>query len=287
MKNKQATALDAAGALALYAIVDGASPNHIEARDADGTVLAQAEAADLEHAAASLSRALAKGAGEAPERALPTSSMAAYAHYAVAENALESDRTGDAERELDAALKIDPAFSSAWLAKAMLIVDRGSGDSDMDLADEALSHVVDSALSDKERLFAAGYRDWVAARTDANVDKRPPHVEDAIDVLRKATVEFPEDMRSHYALGRVYNRLVGAHEEAVRHLENARRLAPDRLSVAKEYADAWLGAGQRSDAESIIKAYIRLVPEDERGRNALRDLGVIQAGTGSQTAVVR
>ena len=284
--HRAATDDDAVAELALDAVVSAAVHGgavHLEAHDRSGKLLAAADSA-LEvdavfRAAGSLAAHLlapadAQFSAEASAAQLPaatttspTQNVAAYRAYAAGIFAWDAGDVAGAAVKLREATALDDGFAPAWAALATAL-DVAFGQGTATSLDAA--GVTDAAQ--KAQAKRSSLSGLEALLVDAALAARAGRTEDAMAALRGATVAYPEDRAGHFALGRAYHRMLGAHDEALHHLETARRITPSWLPVTAEIADAWLAMGDRKHAAQAVRGYLVLVPDDARALALLATL---------------
>lgn len=78
-----------------------------------------------------------------------------------------------------------------------------------------------------------------------------PEFDEAQSALEKAVAERPNDAGSQIALGQAY--LLGAHlDDAIAHLEAARKMRPDQPSIYASLAKAYRRKGDLQRAEEAL-----------------------------------
>jgi tetratricopeptide (TPR) repeat protein len=245
-KDKDATLVDAAKSIDLDAIVSGsvdAGKVHLDAfKPAETTPLASADGINL----ADVARMLSSTWGTKP-MAPPTANLDAYSAFADGKRAREEGKLDEAATRFRSAIALDASCDACKVALAE--------------ATASAPDVDESKLDERDVLLARGLKAFASNKA-----------EDATNAFRAMTVAFPEDAMGHLWLGRAYHRLLHAHDEALHHLDNARRLAPDHFDVVSEISDCWLGLGERDDAARVIKAYLKIVPDDAAATAKLSSL---------------
>lgn len=124
----------------------------------------------------------------------------------------------------------------------------------------------DVALPPKEKLLVDGIREmqtFLQGNPASEVGER------AFAAFRAVTVQYPEEPLGHLFLGKSYTMLMKAPDEALHHLENARRLVPQWLPATEEIVAAWLAKGNRKQATAELKSYMVLAPDDELAKKLL------------------
>ncbi len=238
-----ASEADVAGAIALRAWVRvSAEGGAWHAELVDGGERTSLDADGVQALAEQVAKRLS--AGPVPRFVPPTDNAAAYAAFV----------DGDAA----AAVALDPACAPCLAALK---------------TPEALAKAKGSPrLSKKEALLVDAQLFAAAAAAEKDAAKHATDVEAAEDAYRTLTVELPEEPEGHFGLGVTFNRLIGAHDEALHHLESARRIAPTDLVVTREIAAAWMGMEDRKHALQAVRGYLALVPGDRDAEALLAEL---------------
>jgi tetratricopeptide (TPR) repeat protein len=205
---------------------------HLEASKPNGDPIASADGTNLADVALKLA-----GNWLVRPRAPPTANLDAYSDFTDGERAREDGKLDEAAARFRSAIAHDASCDECKIALAE--------------ATMTAPDVNEYKLDERNALLAHGLKAFAAK-----------NAEEATVSFRKMTVAFPEDEIGHLWLGRSYHRLLSAHDEALHHLDNARRLVPDHFDVVSELSDAWLGLGERDDAARVIKAYLKIVPND-------------------------
>jgi hypothetical protein len=224
-----------------------------------------------------LGRPGAAAHGPAPP-APPTDDVAAYGAFVQGRALFDEGRLRDAVALFAAASDSDPRFAEPIAQRAIalsLLRDRDpteeaqlSASLDDALAARAALAPISDLLIDglgARRRFLSADGDSAAARAAVG--------EEVFAAFRAVTVRFPEERLGHLFLGRAYVEILGGPQEALRHLESARRLSPDWFPTVAELVDTWLKMGDRKHAAGEIRGYLVVKKDDEAARALLQAIG--------------
>jgi tetratricopeptide (TPR) repeat protein len=213
--------------------------------------------------------------------AVTTANLAAYEHYFKARQALDLFRPEVAQRELAAALALDPDFALAHYQRAVVDAwspvwlkfsktgDEASGRT-MQAHIDAAMRLADR-LPEKERLGLLAWK--------ATLDKRP----DEAQRLRDQVAEtFPQDKDAVFWAGDVrFHR--GGYDEALPYFERALRLDPDFVLALDHEVRAHEQLGQSQAQLESARRWAALDP----GAEPLRFQGRALLGLGRREEAER
>ena len=158
-------------------------------------------------------------------------------HLILAQDAVEEERYGEADRTLNRALNSYPGNPSVRYAKALLYQERGR----LRRSASALQQLVDDFPDDAGFLNALGY---------LLTDELGRH-DEALDLLRRALAAEPDNPAIIDSMGWVLFHL-GDHEAALGYLERAFALFPDP-EVAAHIVDTHWALGNREQALELLR----------------------------------
>jgi curved DNA-binding protein CbpA len=110
------------------------------------------------------------------------------------------------------------------------------------------------------------------AKAMAHYEKHNYH--DAVELLRTAVHNAPEDARYHAALGLVLAKNPHWVREAIQSAEKATQLAPTNPTYYVELAELLLGQGLKLRARHPAETAARLAPGDPRVQKLIAELGL-------------
>jgi curved DNA-binding protein CbpA len=110
------------------------------------------------------------------------------------------------------------------------------------------------------------------AKAMAYYEKHNYH--DAVELLRTAVHNAPEDARYHAALGVVLAKNPHWVREAIQSAEKATQLAPTNAAYYVELAELLLGQGLKLRARHPAETAARLAPGDPRVQRLIAELGL-------------
>ena len=158
-------------------------------------------------------------------------------HLILAQDAVEEERYGEADRTLNRALNSYPGNPSVRYAKALLYQERGR----LRRSASALEQLVEDFPDDAGFLNALGY---------LLTDELGRH-DEALDLLRRALAAEPDNPAIIDSMGWVLFHL-GDHEAALGYLERAFALFPDP-EVAAHIVDTHWALGNREQALELLR----------------------------------
>ena len=158
-------------------------------------------------------------------------------HLILAQDAVEEERYGEADRVLNRALDSYPGNRSVRYAKALLHQERGR----LRRSAAALEQLVEDFPDDAGFLNALGY---------LLTDELGRH-EEALDLLRRALAAEPDNPAIIDSMGWVLFHL-GDHDAALDYLERAFALFPDP-EVAAHIVDTHWALGNREQALELLR----------------------------------
>lgn len=158
-------------------------------------------------------------------------------HLILAQDAVEEERYGEADRVLNRALGSYPGNRSVRYAKALLFQERGR----LRRSAAALEQLVEDFPEDAGFLNALGY---------LLTDEMGRH-DEALDYLRRALAAEPDNAAIIDSMGWVLFHL-GEHESALDYLERAFALFPDP-EVAAHIVDTHWALGNREQALQLLR----------------------------------
>ena len=158
-------------------------------------------------------------------------------HLILAQDAVEEERYGEADRTLNRALNSYPGNPSVRYAKALLYQERGR----LRRSASALQQLVEDFPDDAGFLNALGY---------LLTDELGRH-DEALDLLRRALSAEPDNPAIIDSMGWVLFHL-GDHEAALGYLERAFALFPDP-EVAAHIVDTHWALGNREQALELLR----------------------------------
>ena len=158
-------------------------------------------------------------------------------HLILAQDAVEEERYGEADRVLNRALGSYPGNRSVRYAKALLFQERGR----LRRSAAALEQLVEDFPEDAGFLNALGY---------LLTDEMGRH-DEALDYLRRALAAEPDNPAIIDSMGWVLFHL-GEHESALDYLERAFALFPDP-EVAAHIVDTHWALGNREQALQLLR----------------------------------
>ena len=158
-------------------------------------------------------------------------------HLILAQDAVEEERYGEADRTLNRALNSYPGNPSVRYAKALLYQERGR----LRRSASALEQLVEDFPDDAGFLNALGY---------LLTDELGRH-DEALDLLRRALAAEPDNPAIIDSMGWVLFHL-GDHEAALGYLERAFALFPDP-EVAAHIVDTHWALGNREQAVELLR----------------------------------
>ena len=158
-------------------------------------------------------------------------------HLILAQNAVEEERYGEADRVLGRALDSYPGNPSVRYARALLFQERGR----LRRSASALEQLVEDYPDDAGFLNALGY---------LLTDELGRH-EEALDLLRRALAAEPDNPAIIDSMGWVLFHL-GDHDAALDYLERAFALFPDP-EVAAHMVDTHWKLGNREQALELLR----------------------------------
>lgn len=220
----------------------------------------------------------------------PTSSVRAYGAFTHGLERFEAGELRQALERFTEATAEDPGFGDAhaWRAVTLTLLRDASPE---DAAALALTLQTAMArrgsMAPREQLLTQALHAWTAWRAGlpeggsprdaspgvASPGDRAQRGEEVFKALRALTVRFPEERLGHLLLGRAYVQIMNGPTEALRHLENARRLSPTWFPTVAELVDTWLKMGDRKHATAEIRGYLVYRKDDETAVALLRALG--------------
>ena len=164
------------------------------------------------------------------------------------------------------AVELDPEFASAHGRLGTVLSNLGERPEAEKAATRA--YELRDKVSERERLY-------IEARYFTTVSRDQLK---AIDVYRQSLATYPDDYAAHSNLGSLY-RDRGMLKEAVAHLEQAVKVAPNqplsRVNLASAYIDEGRPADARREFDEVLK-----IQESVSARNGLFIIGVL---TGDQS----
>ena len=166
------------------------------------------------------------------------------------------------------AVELDPEFALAHARLGTVLSNLGEGDEAEKAARRAYELRVKA--SERERLY-------IEARYYTTVERSP---QKAIEAYNLLLATYPDDYASQANVGALYRQL-GNYKDALRHLEEAVRLAPTQplghLNLAGAYLDEGRFPETRRELEEVLK-----LQESPGARRSLVILGTV---TGDQALI--
>ena len=166
------------------------------------------------------------------------------------------------------AVELDPEFALAHARLGTVLSNLGEGDEAEKAARRA--YELREKASERERLY-------IEARYYTTVERSP---QKAIEAYNLLLATYPDDYASQANVGALYRQL-GNYKDALRHLEEAVRLAPTQplghLNLAGAYLDEGRFAETRRELEEVLK-----LQESPSARRSLVILGTV---TGDQALI--
>jgi tetratricopeptide (TPR) repeat protein len=170
------------------------------------------------------------------------------------------------------AIELDPNFALAHARLGTVLSNLGQRDDALKAATRA--YELRDKVSERERLYIEA-RYFTTVKTDLTK---------AIDLHRLIVATYPDDFGAYSNLGSLL-RSRGMLEEAIPHLEQAVRLAPEQPLAYVNLGYAHLDAGRFEDARKAFESTIRL-QESGTARSGLFIIGVLTGDQALSTAQV-
>jgi tetratricopeptide (TPR) repeat protein len=160
------------------------------------------------------------------------------------EKATEASRKGDSEgalKHLDAALKIHPAFSAAWVAKGVALMKARKPDE----AETCLKKAVELTPNDFTANKDLGYL-YLSSRRE----------KEAIEPLKVAAAAAPEDSATLAFLGEALYQ-TGNYEEAAAPLQKAVEVAPDFFRASYRLGYVYVQLKRYDEALAAFELFLK------------------------------
>lgn len=181
-------------------------------------------------------------------------------HYSLAENFYRNRQYGDALRELQTVVVLDPAHAGAYYHMGLIYHETGK-------------------RHDAEAMYkkAVSLRfDFVEARTNlGGVYAESGRFEEAINMITSALRINPGYADAHRFLGLIYHDL-GRLDESVRELKTAIRLDEGHAEAHNSLGEVYEQMGKKQEAVAAFRKALTLNPDLEKAR---RNLGKNMPGT--------
>jgi tetratricopeptide (TPR) repeat protein len=178
----------------------------------------------------------------------------AFGRYNLGNLYVALNKTADAIRNYEAAIKIDYLFYPAKVNLAMLNNRVGNND--------AAERLLRETVTEQPQLYEAAYSLGLLL---AERNK----YEDAVEFLGKAAKGMPNRTRVHYNLGLLLQQL-GQLDEAETALQRALEIEPDTMDYLHAMADHYLRRGQLQAAGRIAQRMIVKHPGNPLGQSILK-----------------
>ncbi len=237
----------------------------------------------------------AAGALHAWERAIALDPRNVTARVFAARAHVERDELGPARALLDQALALDPKSPAVRLQRATLALrgrDLPTAEAELREAralDDHLPHVwlLQARLADaqgrtEEALAAAGRAEALTdadglraeiLQLEADLDLRLGRLAEAEAAVAQAATLVPEERlapaRAELALRR------GDPRTAVRLMEAAVRAQPERAALRRKLGESLAAAGERREAEVVLRAALEAAQDDDTRESVYGDLSLL------------
>ena len=166
------------------------------------------------------------------------------------------EQYADAQRDFDAALKIDPEYTDAKCSTAYAQIDQG----DFELGLATLESIIESHAQDTDFFYYAGLALNNLGRHD-----------EAVDTLQAAITLDAENVDAHDVLTQSLLEMK-RFADALPSASIARNAYPDDARVTFRYGLALVGTGNIDEGIAAVKRATQLDPQDEEIADALRYL---------------
>ncbi len=186
---------------------------------------------------------------------ITTQSEEAKTLFVEGRNLFDNIRLDEARSVFDEALQKDPQFALANVYRAL----SSTTDSDY-IRHLSKATSTKSEVSDGERLFIESVK--------ANADNKPT---EAIEYLKEALQEYPEDKRLHHMLGIAYQG-IDKNKKAEQAYKKATQIDSDFEPPYNNLGYLYRDDEKYALAEEAFKNYIRLLPDEANPHDSIADL---------------